>query len=942
MPLLEIFKPKPKWLHSDPLVRLDAVRTLPADDQTLLASLARTDADARVRRAAIKRLRDAPVLADLVQQESDAGVRSEAQDALLHLVMGDQDPAAAAAALSGLSDTRLIVAAAKAARLEGVRRAALERITDARSLAVVAREAEDPDQRLAALGRIEDPAQRASVAQGSPHRDVALAALETVRDRGALKAVAGRAKVKAASRRARALLAELDAEPEVLSAADRHSRQAQICHAVEALIHRHDWDEVAIDLAKAEEEWATLGPDHDPELERRLDEARRVLRVALARVEQERAELSKTQAEQTATLATWHALCEEVESLDGSDALDRLADATRRWSELRVDDGDEGVALQKRFDAAVAACQARHAAGLDAAAREARRQELCVEAEGLSEIADPAQARKRWSALERVWREVTSVSTRDELSERWARARAQLVEREAAQREARAREVAENVARLEALCARAEALASQEDAPFRDLSSSLRDVQAALEQMGPLASKQEREAFTARLDTSRRALYPRVQAMRQDEEWKRFANVAVQEGLCREIEALLQLEDLDEAARRLRDIDARWKLAREVPREQGAALWERFRQARDTLWTSVSAHLAAQAAERTENLKKKEALCEQAEALADSTDWARTAEALRKLQEEWKAIGTVPRSKGRSIWQRFRRANDAFFTRHKAQREARSAEWAENLKKKEALCEQAEALSESTAWEETAARLRALQEEWKTIGSVRRSRSDAVWQRFRKAADIFFERYKHRDEIGAEQLQKQRAEVIEQVQALLGAEGGAPEDVVSRALDLHAQWKRLPRAGDEAGRALESQFDTAMAELSQRHADAFAGTDLDPAQIRRRLERLCTRLEAIVAQCQPAADAANATGGDLAERLRNALAANAMGGEAERQARWQAAREEVDEIHGSWQRLGTTMSSVADLESRFKAAHAHFLSLRPSASHGKHRRRSGR
>lgn len=45
-----------------------------------------------------------------------------------------------------------------------------------------------------------------------------------------------------------------------------------------------------------------------------------------------------------------------------------------------------------------------------------------------------------------------------------------------------------------------------------------------------------------------------------------------------------------------------------------------------------------------ENLEKKKALCEKAEALKDSTDWKATAEILTKLQKEWKTIGPVSKS----------------------------------------------------------------------------------------------------------------------------------------------------------------------------------------------------------------------------------------------------------------------------------------------------------
>ena len=64
-----------------------------------------------------------------------------------------------------------------------------------------------------------------------------------------------------------------------------------------------------------------------------------------------------------------------------------------------------------------------------------------------------------------------------------------------------------------------------------------------------------------------------------------------------------------------------------------------------------------------ENLAKKIALCERAEALADSTNWIQTADEIKALQAEWKTIGPVSRGQEKAIWERFRAACDRFFTR---------------------------------------------------------------------------------------------------------------------------------------------------------------------------------------------------------------------------------------------------------------------------------------
>src|SRR5205085_1843989 len=163
------------------------------------------------------------------------------------------------------------------------------------------------------------------------------------------------------------------------------------------------------------------------------------------------------------------------------------------------------------------------------------------------------------------------------------------------------------------------------------------------------------------------------------------------------------------------------------------ALWRRFKAAHDEVWARCEAFFAVQNEQRAENLAKKVALCEKAESLADSTQWIQTAEAIKALQAEWKTIGPVSRGKEKAIWDRFRAACDRFFTRRHEDLAQRKATWAANYAKKEALAVRAEALAQSTDWDAAAAEIKRLQAEWKTIGPVKKSRSEAIWQRFRAA-----------------------------------------------------------------------------------------------------------------------------------------------------------------------------------------------------------------
>ena len=110
-----------------------------------------------------------------------------------------------------------------------------------------------------------------------------------------------------------------------------------------------------------------------------------------------------------------------------------------------------------------------------------------------------------------------------------------------------------------------------------------------------------------------------MQELRDADEWQRWANLQVQEELCREMEALKAEENLEAAARRMRELQARWKQVALAPRAQGEAMWRRFKTAQDEVFAARRRTSPRRTQERAANLAKKQALCERAEALADST-----------------------------------------------------------------------------------------------------------------------------------------------------------------------------------------------------------------------------------------------------------------------------------------------------------------------------------
>src|SRR5205823_2944878 len=156
-------------------------------------------------------------------------------------------------------------------------------------------------------------------------------------------------------------------------------------------------------------------------------------------------------------------------------------------------------------------------------------------------------------------------------------------------------------------------------------------------------------------------------------------------------------------------------------------------------------------------------------------------------------------------------------TRRHADLAERKKIWAENLAKKEALCVKAEALSQSADWEPAAAEIKKLQNEWKAIGPVKKSRSEAIWQRFRTACDAFFTRYAQRHDIARQERVAAREAIVADLEALATPIPDAPapgaEPIIARVRELRGKWQHelaLRGVDRERAAALDARFAAAF------------------------------------------------------------------------------------------------------------------------------------
>jgi len=951
MGILDKLRPQSKSTHPDPSVRIEAVHETDAADLASLSAFAKDDDDARVRRAAVSRIADTAVLAEIARNESDAGVRDHAVGQLLEQASKHDAAVAspAVAALASLGRERELTTVAKAAGPEAVRRAAIAAVREQKSLGSIARHAVEGSARLLAVERLTDAAEIEGVAMRGEHADAAVAAVDRIQNPSAetLTAISQKARAKAAQKKARTLLKASEPAPAPVAEtgpafkdADQDTARDLVAQMT-ALSAVADFTQLRESYAAGRVAWVELLADADIQdsIQADFETASEVVRQRLAADEAARADAERQRRALEQEQADRIAVCAAVEGLSGEDIVDRLAETRATWEGMPAMPETWAAELERRFAEACRAAEKRHERRQLAKQSAERLPALVPEVETLA--ANPAYAdiRSQWYALRKQWQAIArDVEIDAELKTRFEAASQILEGHEQAYRDSKGQEQAKNLQRLQALVQKFETRASAEGLTLKQTDQLLKDVKLAVGTMGPLPTKQDREDLMVRLQAVRTSLTPRIQELREAEEWKRWANVQVQEELCTKMEALIPLAETDpeKASNEMRTLQERWKPVAAAPRSQAETLWTRFKAAQEQVYDKCKDFFATQATERVENLKKKEELCVRAESMAESTDWVKTADAMKTLQGEWKAIGPVTRGNEKAVWERFRAACDKFFTRRQEDLKQRKQDWTENLKRKEALVAEAEQLSQSTEWEQAASRIKRLQVDWKAIGPVKKSKSDAIWNQFRAACDLFFERFKNRDSVALTGKLVDRESAVTELEALVPAADAAdapqPDDLYAKVQAARARWVQGPELPRHTLAPLSDRVNAALFALVTRWPDAFKGTDIDPELTKGRMEKLIAKVEKLL-PTEAAEPAKNLSPAELlARQWREALAANTMGAGSGRQAedaRQRAAEQEVRSAQAAWARMGPlSPDQRKPLQDRFDRAVRKFSEMR--------------
>jgi len=309
-------------------------------------------------------------------------------------------------------------------------------------------------------------------------------------------------------------------------------------------------------------------------------------------------------------------------------------------------------------------------------------------------------------------------------------------------RELRDLDFKHNLEEKEKLVVQAETLAKEPD-----LTIAFRDLQTLhkiwKEDIGPVG-QEHREEIWERFSNATKVLHQRRQDHYKELDAQYEKNLVKKNEIISVIEAMSENvatshKALQQQIKKLEEQRNAFFSAGKVPRNQNEKTWDAFKTAVRKFNRSKNAYYKNLKKEQQENLDKKRALLDRAVSLKDSEEWDIATPEMKRIQNEWKQIGHVPRKYSDKIWKEFKTACNHYFDRLHALKNEGLKEEQENFEKKSACLEKLSAFKLSGKRDDDLKTIKAFIAEWKSYGRVPFKKKN-IDQKFNKILDGIFKK----------------------------------------------------------------------------------------------------------------------------------------------------------------------------------------------------------
>lgn len=838
---------KPKWQHTNPQVRKQALQALdPSQPESaaIFSQIATQDPDPVLRQLAVRKVTDVEVVRNIVTTDKDATVREFAVQRYRRLLAGLDPGYAAESCMQKLQD-----------------------LSD-KDIEFIVRQSPNTTLRAAAMTYVKRESLFGDIAILDPDLELRLAAVAKVNQKSTLERILKsiRTRDKRVSAEAEQRIAALDAPTqEPLRWAEKVS---QLGAELESLLattqKRGDWQDATTRFERIQKDLQILQTERQlggfsaatADIEQRIANTAKDFTQGLEEWREQtrlEAELSPLRDRKFAMLEMLSAL--QLEAADPNNANTVAATLEQLkvdWAALaKLPDEDETI-LHERF--------IKQSRQIEAGFSEQQRYAVwCAAADSLlqqfSDSSKETYSVRQLDELAQRWQSLASEATRIDPQ------RAQRFEEALAMRRDQAKRAD---AQRQAVVDQFKALVTEVEAALTD--GRIKDAAELARQVQQLLS---RSAAPERLHLQKHAISRRWRkAFAQIKElldWRGWANTPVKEQLCQEMETLSaelvsRQNDADLNAQimlnQVKALQARWaKLGASDPETEGI-LRGRFQLASDTAYEICRKQFAKLAQQRQENFAAKQLLCQRLENYlgpetsdteAAVIDEQAAQQVMDVSQREWREIGPLDREHHANINQRFKQALSAIKARVQQQRLLKRGLKENLVARAEQLAAAANAAEvNSINLRELTEQAKVLQGEWKSIGSVGQEKE--LWQRFRAASDIVFEQRKAHQETGKREREANlnaKIALCEQVEKLAQLQGDALRQARAQMEQAKGNWNAIGTIPKQDANALSRRFSDALTMFEEQDRARIAELEHAKEAAINLKAQLCMEMEAL-------------------------------------------------------------------------------------------------
>ena len=318
----------------------------------------------------------------------------------------------------------------------------------------------------------------------------------------------------------------------------------------------------------------------------------------------------------------------------------------------------------------------------------------------------------------------------------------------------------------------------------------------------------------------------------QNLEKEKDANLEEKLGIIDDIKDLINgQESFEKTFSDFRILQQRWKDIGMVPSKKLKHLWESYHFIVESFYDYIKINRELRDMDLRKNYEAKVKLCESAEALLEEPSAIKAFNSLQKLHEQWREIGPVERDKRDALWEVFKKATSQINKNQQEFYNKIREEQVVNLEKKQDLCQQIEELSvkelnSHKSWNKVSQQILNIQQTWRTIGFTPKKDNNQIYQRFRDACDIFFNRKRdyyleHKDKLSENLVLK--IELCELAEKLKDSNDW--KSTANELIRIQKKWKEIGAVPRKVSNELWDRFRLACDTFFNNKTAHFEGQD---------------------------------------------------------------------------------------------------------------------